>query len=214
MTAYEVLSDEEKRKNYDLFGDEQGRARGPEPNPFDGGFHKTDGGGGWNNFRYTANDNSGNRFEQHSYGFGGEEGYSYGQGNTFNFPFNDFGGQEKSSFFGFGGNANPFQNIFDSFFGAAKGKGGQGQHFTSHNEGRAKSSKERKSAHGGAQSSSSVEELNLKSFQKKVLDQLVTWAILFIPHASKEAQQKLQFLEQISKSLGGSIKVRFLCKFL
>eukprot|EP00250_Pteridium_aquilinum_P003574 c13878_g1_i1 orf=32-1855(+) len=204
--AYEVLSDEEKRKNYDLYGDEKGQARGPEPNAYSGsysGSQKTDEGGGWNNFGYTTNDKNGYRFEQHSSRSGGEEG-SQGQGNYFNFPF---GGQERSFSFGFGGNAGTFQNIFDSFFSSARGKQGEGQHFSSYNQGKTGNSRERSEFEGGTQASSLVEELNVKNFQKKVLDQLDTWAVLFIPHASNDAQEKLQLLEQISRSLRGSIKV-------
>lgn len=213
--AYEVLSDEEKRKNYDLFGNEQGHARGPEAGTHGGGYsgsQRTGGHGssqGWNHFSYTSNDDSGYRFEQRSSGFGGEEG-SYGQGSFFNFPFgNGFGRQEWSSSFGFGGNASPFQNIFDHFFGSERGNQGEGQRFTSYNSGSKGNSREGNNFQGGAQSSSSAEELDPKSLQKRVLDQLHTWAILFIPNVSNESKERLQLLEQISRSLRGSVKVGY-----
>ncbi|KAI5071104.1 hypothetical protein GOP47_0013355 [Adiantum capillus-veneris] len=208
--AYEVLSDEEKRKNYDLFGDEQGRARGPEPHEYGSNFHTRNDGGARNNFEFTTNDNNGYRFEQHSYTFGGEEG-SHGQGDFFHFPTgNNFGGQGRSFSFGFGGNESPFQNILDSLFGSMGGNQGEEEHFTSYGAG-GKTGKSSKSSkfQGGAHSSSLVEEFTVKSFQKKVLDELDTWAILFVPHVSNDVHERLQLLEQIAKNLKGCIKVGY-----
>lgn len=199
--AYEVLSDEEKRKNYDLYGDEQGRARGPEPHAYGGDFYKTNEGGGPNNFKFTTNDNNGYTFEQHSYTFGGDDFFHFPGGNN-------FGGQEKSSFFGFGGDGSPFQNIFNSFFGSTGGSHREGQHSYGHGgkTGNSKSGNFQGSAH----SNSLAEELTSKSFQKKVLDELNTWAILFTPFVSStDVQERLQLLEQIAKTLKSSIKVGY-----
>ncbi|CAN8260003.1 unnamed protein product [Cochlearia groenlandica] len=92
--AYEILSDEEKRKNYDLYGDEKGQPG------FDSGFHGGNGGqsGGFN--------------------FGGPGGWQNmgGEGGSKSFSFS-FGGPSESSF-GFG-----MDDIFSMFSGgSSKGK--------------------------------------------------------------------------------------------
>jgi len=97
--AYEILSDEEKRKNYDLYGDEKGQPG------FDSGFPGGNGG-----YSYSS---SGGGFN-----FGGPGGWQNmgGGGGSKSFSFS-FGGPSESSF-GFG-----MDDIFSMFSGgSSKGK--------------------------------------------------------------------------------------------
>lgn len=88
LTAYEILSDEEKRKNYDLYGDEKG-------NPgFQTGYPGGQGGPGYSGFNFRP----------------GEQSGSGDQGGAKSFSFS-FGGGDSNSF-GFGLN-----DLFGSFFG-------------------------------------------------------------------------------------------------
>ncbi|XP_043698219.1 dnaJ protein ERDJ3A [Telopea speciosissima] len=86
--AYEILSDEEKRKNYDLYGDEKGNPR------FETGHSGNDGG--------------------HTYFTSGGSGWQGmdGQGNTKSFSFSFGNPSSGQSSFGFGLN-----DIFSNFFG-------------------------------------------------------------------------------------------------
>ncbi|KAK1321976.1 hypothetical protein QJS10_CPA03g01186 [Acorus calamus] len=111
--AYEILSDEEKRKNYDMYGDEKG-------NPgFNGGNF-----GGQDGYTYFSGDGPGNNHfsfrpdgwqrmggqdsQSFSFSFGGPGAgsSSFGFGDIFS---NFFGGDMKSrnQFGGFGGSAGP-----------------------------------------------------------------------------------------------------------
>lgn len=100
FTAYEILSDEEKRKNYDLYGDEMGKPR------FDAGPGDH---GGYTHF--TSGNQGNSRFT-----FRPDEFHRMGrQGNSESFSFS-FGGNpsESGSSFGFG-----MDDIFSNFFGGA-----------------------------------------------------------------------------------------------
>lgn len=100
--AYDILSDEQKRKNYDLFGDEKG-------NPgFDAG---------------TSGDHGG--YTYFTSGGSGESGFNYGPGGqggskSFSFSFGGDPGDGGQSSFGFGLN-----DIFSNLFGGGKGGGSQ-----------------------------------------------------------------------------------------
>ncbi|CAK8541979.1 unnamed protein product [Lathyrus sativus] len=86
--AYEILSDEEKRKNYDLYGDEKG-------NPgFQTGYPGGQGGPGQSSFHFRP----------------GEQWGSGDQGGAKSFSFS-FGGGDSNSF-GFG-----LDDLFGNFFG-------------------------------------------------------------------------------------------------
>lgn len=212
--AYDILSDEEKRKKYDLYGDEHGPTGGSESGRTAGGYssyHNSGGHGnsqGWSQFTFDPNDHSRYRFEQHSSGFKGGEA---SEGSSFNFPFGSGPGRHEQSYsFGFGGHTNVFGNMFENLFGSAKGHHGEGRHSTSYSHGtgnpRGRSSFESAQS---AQSSNVAQQLNFKEFKKKVSDQFYTWAVLFLPDASMESQEKIHLLEQISTSLRGSIKVGY-----
>ncbi|XP_077237008.1 DNAJ heat shock N-terminal domain-containing protein [Tasmannia lanceolata] len=103
--AYEILSDEEKRKNYDLYGDEKSNPRFDVSNSGDRGPYTyfTSGGPGNNNFRPDGWQRMG------------------GQGNSesFSFSFGDDPTASKSSF-NFG-----FDDIFSNFFGSGLKGGSQ-----------------------------------------------------------------------------------------
>lgn len=108
FSAYDILSDEQKRKNYDLYGDER-------VNPgFDGGNPGEQGG-------YTY------------FSSGGPSGFSFrpgewqnmgGQGGSKSFSFS-FGGPGSGSS-GFG-----LDDIFSNFFGGGMGGGSQFNGFSS-----------------------------------------------------------------------------------
>ncbi|KAK7294730.1 hypothetical protein RJT34_17625 [Clitoria ternatea] len=98
--AYDILSDEEKRKNYDMYGDEKG-------NPgFEGGHP-----GGQGGYTYFTGGGPGQSHFNSWQGMGG-------QGGSKSFSFS-FGGSGDSNPFGFGMN-----DIFGSFFGGGGGGGG------------------------------------------------------------------------------------------
>ncbi|KAL0555689.1 hypothetical protein IC582_009643 [Cucumis melo] len=108
--AYEILSDEEKRKNFDMYGDEKGA-------PGFGAGPSGDQGGG-----YTFFTNGGGRQGQQPFGPGQWQSTG-GQGGSQSFSFS-FGGPSGSNPFGFG-----MEDIFSNFFGGGfKDKGSFGGH--------------------------------------------------------------------------------------
>ncbi|XP_073297881.1 dnaJ protein ERDJ3A-like isoform X1 [Primulina huaijiensis] len=100
--AYDILSDEQKRKNYDLFGDEKGNhGFDTETSGDHGGYtYFTSGGPGESGFNFGPGGQGGSK--SFSFSFGGDPG---------------FGGQNS---FGFGLN-----DIFSNLFGGGKGGGSQ-----------------------------------------------------------------------------------------
>ncbi|CAN4115886.1 unnamed protein product [Withania somnifera] len=102
--AYDILSDEDKRKNYDLYGDEKGAP----------GF---DAGGAGDHGGYTYFRSSGPGQNGFSFGPGGMGG----QGGARSFSFS-FGGQGSQNSFGFG-----LDDIFSSMFGGGMGSGSGSQ---------------------------------------------------------------------------------------
>ncbi|KAJ1381212.1 DnaJ domain containing protein, partial [Sesbania bispinosa] len=95
--AYEILSDEQKRKNYDLYGDEKGNPGFEAGHPGGQGGHTffTGGGPGQSGFNFRPGDWQ---------GMGGQGGsksfsFSFGDSNSFGFGLDDLLG----SFFGGGG---------------------------------------------------------------------------------------------------------------
>ncbi|XP_031739426.1 dnaJ protein ERDJ3A isoform X2 [Cucumis sativus] len=109
-TTYEILSDEEKRKNFDMYGDEKGA-------PGFGPGSSGDQGGG-----YTFFTNGGGRQGQQPFGPGQWQSTG-GQGGSQSFSFS-FGGPSGSNPFGFGA-----EDIFSNLFGGGfQGKGSFGGH--------------------------------------------------------------------------------------
>ncbi|CAJ1807112.1 unnamed protein product [Sphenostylis stenocarpa] len=109
--AYDILSDEEKRKNYDMYGDEKGNPgfQGGHPGGQGGYTYFTGGGPGQSHFNFKPGEDW--------QGMGG-------QGGSKSFSFS-FGGSGASNPFGFG-----LDDIFGSVFGGGgKQFGGFGSSF-------------------------------------------------------------------------------------
>ncbi|PSS34699.1 DnaJ protein like [Actinidia chinensis var. chinensis] len=94
--AYDILSDEEKRKNYDLYGDEKGHLG------FDAGDNRDQGG-----YTYFTSGGPGQRGFQNMGGQGGSQSFSF-----------SFGGSGGQSSFDFG-----LGDLFSNFFGGGMGGG-------------------------------------------------------------------------------------------
>uniref|UniRef100_A0A7N1A6J9 J domain-containing protein n=1 Tax=Kalanchoe fedtschenkoi TaxID=63787 RepID=A0A7N1A6J9_KALFE len=111
--AYEILSDEEKRKNYDMYGDEKGNM-GFSGDP-SGGYSSYGGpqGPGGFSFRPDGWQSSGGQggSQSFSFSFGGPGGSGSSGINLNDILSNMFGGnmQGGSQFGGFGGSARPQQ---------------------------------------------------------------------------------------------------------
>ncbi|KAH7439127.1 hypothetical protein KP509_04G046300 [Ceratopteris richardii] len=89
------------------------------------------------------------------------------------------------------------------------GSRGEKQHFTSSRYGQETENTRKDNFQEGAGFSSTLEELSQKNFEKKVLNQLGTWAVLFVPTVSNDVEDRFQILDQVAKSLKGSIKVGY-----
>lgn len=179
--AYEILSDEEKRKIFDLYGDEKG-------NPgFDG-------------------ENFGNR-EGYTYFTGGGPKTSYftssdgwqttgGQGNAKTFSFS-FGGNPGA------GGGNPFGfdlgDVFSNFF--TGGSMGGNQHGGS--AGSARSSARTSSQHS---SSVSIQDLTMQIFNKEIVDQGITWLLLFYTPHTKDQFVLESVVEDVARLLDGALR--------
>ena len=110
-SAYEILSDEEKRKNFDLYGDEKG-------SPGFGPGYSGDQGGGHTFFTNEGRRQGQQNFKPQWQGTGG-------QGGSQSFSFSFGGPSGGSNPFGFG-----MEDIFSNFFGGGfKDEGNFGSHF-------------------------------------------------------------------------------------
>ncbi|KAG7581237.1 DnaJ domain [Arabidopsis suecica] len=176
--AYEILSDEEKRKNYDLYGDEKGQPG------FDSGFPGGNGG-----YSYSSNGGHGGG----GFNFGGPGGWQNmgGGGGSKSFSFS-FGGPSESSF-GFG-----MDDIFSMFSGgSSKGKeqfGGFGS--SSKAESKSKSS-----------TVAPIRTINSQVYKKEILDQGMTWLVLSYLPSQRGTQYHESIIEEVAESLQGAIKV-------
>ncbi|KAG6486314.1 dnaJ protein ERDJ3A-like [Zingiber officinale] len=175
--AYEILSDEEKRKNYDLYGDEKG-------NPgFNGG-------------------NFGN--EGQTYFTTGGPGSSYFTSNTGGWQTTGGKGNAKTFSFSFGGNSdvsgNPFGfgfgDLFSNFFGSDIKSGNQHDGFTSSSPGGPNSQT----------SPANIQDVNLQFFNKQIKDQGMTWVLLFYTPSAKGYHILESIVEDVISSLSGGIK--------
>lgn len=177
--AYEILSDEEKRKNYDLYGDEKGSPGFNTGNPSDhGGYTFTSGGPGRSGFNSRPDE------WQTMGGQGGSKSFSFSFGNpsgpgSFDFGLNDifsniFGGDVKGG----------------SQFGSFGGSGG-----SAGSESRSRTS------------SRSLPVINSQTFRKEIADQGVTWLLLSYTSALKGIQHFESIIEEVATSLQGALKV-------
>ncbi|KAL9242588.1 hypothetical protein vseg_016574 [Gypsophila vaccaria] len=188
--SYEILSDEQKRKNYDLYGDEQGGPSFGSGNPGDsGGYtHFTSGGPEQSQWQNMGGGQGGRSF---SFSFGGPSG-----GNAFGFGLNDifsnfFGGNGGG---GFGGGGGGGGSQFGGFGGSTESKFG-GSHSS-----------------GGSQSGpktppKTIRAVNSKVYEKEINEKGITWLLLSYTPSKTLPQQHQSILEEIGNSLKGALKV-------
>ncbi|CAI9782367.1 unnamed protein product [Fraxinus pennsylvanica] len=178
--AYDILSDEQKRKNYDLYGDEKGRPGFDGGNPGDHGGHSyfTSGGPGQSGFNFKPGGWQ---------NMGGKEG-----SESFSFSFSGPGsGSGRQSSFGFG-----LDDIFSNFFGGDAGGGNQFGGF-----GRSGSSQ-----YSGRGPSKSLPAVNSQLYRKEIFDKGMTW--LLISHSSNRQgiQHYESVIEEVESSLQGALE--------
>ncbi|CAM0872710.1 unnamed protein product [Alopecurus aequalis] len=181
--AHEILSDEEKRKNYDLYGDENG-------NPGIGGG------------------NFGSR-EGHTYFTGGGPKTTYfksgegwqtmgGQGNSKTFSFS-FGGNPGAD----GGNPFGFDlgDVFSNMFAGGGSMGGSNQH-----GGYAGSARPNRRTSSQYRNPVTIQEVTMQTFNKEIADQGVTWALLFYTQQAKGQFVLESVMEDVARSLDGVVR--------
>ncbi|XP_047330256.1 dnaJ protein ERDJ3A [Impatiens glandulifera] len=175
--AYDILSDEEKRKNYDLYGDEKGQPG------FDPGSAGNQGGG----YSYFTNGGPG---RNGGYGSRPDEWQNMdGQGNSRSFSFSF--GEPGGSSFGFGLN-----DIFSNFFGGNKDGGSQSGSFSSSS----------RSQHGSRSSPESIRPINSKVYKQEVKDKGITWLFLFHGPSMRKHDYE-SHVGEVARKLEGALKV-------
>lgn len=177
LTAYEILSDEEKRKNYDMYGDEKGNPgfQGGHPGG-QGGYTFTGGGPGQSHFNFKP---------------GGDWQGMGGQGGSKSFSFSFGRGSGDSNPFGFG-----LDDLFGSFFGG----GGGGSQFGGFGS-------SAKSQSGSKSSSKSLRAVNSQIYKKEIENAGMTWLLLSYMPSSMEIQYFESTIEEVASSLQGALKV-------
>ncbi|XVF76850.1 hypothetical protein PTKIN_Ptkin13bG0300200 [Pterospermum kingtungense] len=184
--AYDILSDEEKRKNYNMYGDEKG-APG-----FDAG-HPGDHGG------YTYFTSGGPGQSGFTSGPGGWQ-HMGGQGSSQTFSFS-FGGSGGSRSFGSRGGPSSFgfdlDDIFSGFFGGGMKDRGQFGGFG----GSSRSQSQSRS------SPKSIKAINSEVFRKEIADQGMTWLLLSYTPSLQGKQYYESSVEEVANLLQGAIKV-------
>ncbi|XP_022767787.1 dnaJ protein ERDJ3A [Durio zibethinus] len=184
--AYDILSDEQKRKNYDMYGDEKG-APG-----FDAG-HPGDHGG------YTYFTSGGPGQSEFTSGPGGWQ-HMGGQGSSQTFSFS-FGGAGGSNTFGSRGRPSSFgfdiDDIFSGFFGGGMKDQGQFGGFSGSSSSQSQSGSSPKSSR----------TLNSEVFRKEIADQGMTWLLLSYTPSLQGKQYYESIIEEVASLLEGAIKV-------
>ncbi|KAH0470664.1 hypothetical protein IEQ34_000387 [Dendrobium chrysotoxum] len=176
--AYEILSDEDKRKNYDLYGDAQGKTGFDE-----GNFGNREG--------YTYFTSGGPGGEHFTSGPGGWQTTS-GQGNSRSFSFS-FGGDSSTSGSPFGFDMG---DIFSNFFRTS------GKYNGNHQGGFSSSGTGPNSEFPPG----NIEDIDLQSFNKKIRDQGMTWLLLFYSSSSKGHTAIESVISDVANSLHGAVK--------
>uniref|UniRef100_A0ACD5XP26 Uncharacterized protein n=1 Tax=Avena sativa TaxID=4498 RepID=A0ACD5XP26_AVESA len=180
--AHEILSDEEKRKNYDLYGDENGN-----PGIGGGNFGGRDG--------HTHFTGSGPRNTYFSSGDGWQTMGGQGNGKTFSFSFGGNPGADGANPFGF-----DIGDVFSNMFAGGGSMGG------SQHGGLAGS------ARPGARTSSqhtspvTIQEVTMQTFNKEVADQGITWLLLFYTKQANGQFVLESVLEDVARSLDGAVR--------
>ncbi|KAI6698481.1 hypothetical protein NL676_018600 [Syzygium grande] len=180
--AYEILSDEEKRKNYDLYGDEKGNPGFDAGNP-----------GGHGGYSYAGNPGGHGGYSYFTNGGPGETHFSFGPGG-----WQSAGGQGASqghSFhFGGSGGQSPFNFGFDDIFASMFGGGWFG------------GSDSAGSQSGSKGPSKSIRSMNSQVFKKEVVNKGMTWLLLFeTPVLMNNHLESV--VEEVGRSLEGVVKV-------
>nr|XP_048319759.1 dnaJ protein ERDJ3A-like [Ziziphus jujuba var. spinosa] len=181
--AYEILSDEEKKKNYDMYGDEKG-------NPGFGAGHPGDQGG----YTYfTSGGPGGNQFSFRP----GEWQSTGGEGASKSFSFS-FGGAGGPSSFGFG-----MDDLFSNFFGGNGDSmfGGFGSRTGSRAGSRTGSQS------GSRSSSKSIRAINSRDFKKEIAVQGMTWLLFSFTPSLKGNHYVESTVEEVASLLQGALKV-------
>ncbi|MQL88473.1 hypothetical protein Taro_021029 [Colocasia esculenta] len=180
--AYEILSDEEKKKNYDLYGDEKG-APGFDGGNFGGGnFGSREG--------YTYFTSGGPGDSRHTFKPGGWQQMG-GQGNakTYSFSFGGDPGVGSGSFdFGFG-------DLFSNFFGGHSRSGNQFGSFSGSS-----------GANSGTTHRVNIQEISWQTFKKEIMDQGLTWLLLFYTPTSRGYDAFESVIQDTANSLQGALK--------
>lgn len=175
--AYEILSDEEKRKNYDMYGDEKARPG------FDAGYPQE-------NDESTYFTNSGPGHSQFTFRPGEWQSMG-GKGGSKQFSFS-FGGSGGSGSFGFGLN-----DIFSSLFGSDTNDGGQFGGFGGST----------RSQSGPRSSPKNIRTINSQVFQKEIAAQGMTWLLLSYTPTLKGNQHIESIIEEVGSTLQGALQV-------
>ncbi|KAK9159127.1 hypothetical protein Scep_005701 [Stephania cephalantha] len=186
--AYEILSNEEKRKNYDLYGDEKGAPR------FENGGHGDDGGytyftsGGPGSSGFTFGGPGSGNFNFKSGAHGNSKSFSYSFGN----PSSK---SESESSFGHG-MSDMFMNLI--FGGGKKG----GSQFESDGFGGASG----RQFGSGRSTPSHIQAVNSQLYAKEIADQGFTWLLLSYTPAIKGYHVLESMVEEVATSLEGAMK--------
>ncbi|GER55786.1 chaperone protein dnaJ [Striga asiatica] len=183
LNTYDILSDEQKRKNYDLYGDEKGTPGFEAGDPGnEGGYRSyfTSGGPGQSGFSFRPGDwqNMG----------GGQDG-----SRSFSFSFGGPASGKQSSF-GFG-----FDDIFSNFFSGGGGGDAGGKFSGSHRSSR--------SQYGNRHSSKSIPSVNSQIYRKEIVDGGMTWLLLVYTPNLQGIQYYESVAEEVATSLQGALKV-------
>ncbi|KAL0450994.1 UNVERIFIED_CONTAM: DnaJ protein ERDJ3A [Sesamum latifolium] len=176
--AYDILSDEQKRKNYDLYGDEKGSpgfdAGGPGEH--DGYTYFTSGGPGQSGFNFRPS-------EWQNMGGQGSKSFSFSFGGP---------GSGKESSYGFG-----FDDIFSNIFGGGMGGGSQFGGFSGSG----------RSEHGRKQPAKSIPSVNSQLYRKEIVDTGMMWLLFFYTSNLQGIQYYESVIEEVGTSLQGALKV-------
>ncbi|KAH0634786.1 hypothetical protein KY284_037572 [Solanum tuberosum] len=186
--AYEILSDEDKRKNYDLYGDEKGAP----------GF---DAGGAGDHGGYTYFTSGGPGQSGFNFGPGGMGG---GQGGAKSFSFS-FGGPGSQSSSGFG-----LDDIFSNMFGGGMGSGSQfggGMGGGSKFGGFSGFGGSGRSQSRTKNSGKSIPSVNSQMYKKEISDKGMTWLLLSHTSTSRDIQYYESVIREVASSLDGAMKV-------
>ncbi|KAI6698482.1 hypothetical protein NL676_018601 [Syzygium grande] len=180
--AYEILSDKEKRKNYDLYGDGKGNPGFDAGNP-----------GGHGGYSYAGNPGGHGGYSYFTNGGPGETHFSFGPGG-----WQSAGGQGASQghsyHFGGSGGQSPFDSDFDDIYASMFGGGWFGD------------SESARSQSGSKGPSESIRSMNSQVFKEEVVNKGMTWLLLFeTPVLMNNHLESV--VEEVGCSLEGVVKV-------